>query len=203
MVSLISFQAFTPLSISLAADNNINVEENIEKIDILETSENSVTLSQGDELVKIEVVKNKVIISSNIGVVDTYETIGDTIYLNGEYYAESPSQENSINSRAVNPNQWIQISTSQGRTSNFGALQDLATGITGILLSSIPFLGAATTLYGIIAAIQAAFGNAPAPYYKLTVYNNLAQRKLKYVYRYYRNSNYTGYESTEVKYQNY
>lgn len=146
------------------------------------------------------------------GSVDTIERRADGVYINGAFYMAYQKNEIDLNIsfRSYDPNVWNYVNTIHGNKqantfANFMADAGLSfiIGKIGAVLGG-PWGAIISGAFWGIQAYQAYLDSqSPYPYYITSTYIHVAQRKLKFITEYYRNSNYTGYVKTETTYMNF
>lgn len=148
--------------------------------------------------VSVEVLSDAAIkLTYNDGNVVLLENRDGDIYKNGEFFIAKSSLESSdIMSRSAG---WTDLGTTSGRSDRNAKGEAIINYLYGTLLGLVGG-GAVGSLVGGIAA---SFTTTPPGAYSITtIYYNDAQKKFKVVNKYYRNSNFTGYVTTDVKYLN-
>lgn len=146
------------------------------------------------------------------GSVDTIERRADGVYINGAFYMAYQSNiiDLDIAFRAYNPNAWNYVNTIYGNKladtfTNFM----VGSGISFIFATIGSLLGGpwgaviGAAYWGIQAYDSWLESNSPYPYYITYTYINLSQRKWKFITKFYKNSDYTGYVKTETTYTNF
>ena len=111
----------------------------------------------------------------------------------------------NISFRSYNPNVWNYVNTIYGNKQantfiNFmvGSGIGVIFGIIGSVLGG-PWSGIISASYFGMQAYQSWLDSqSPYPYYITDTYIHLSQRKWKFVTKFYKNSNYTGYVKTET-----
>lgn len=146
------------------------------------------------------------------GSVDTIEQRADGVYINGSFYMDYQKNEIDLNIsfRSYDPNVWNYVNTIHGNKqantfANFMADAGLSfiIGKIGAVLGG-PWGAIIGGAFWGIQAYQAYLDSqSPYPYYIISTYIHVAQRKWKFITEYYRNSNYTGYVKTETTYMNF
>ena len=146
------------------------------------------------------------------GSVDTIERRADGVYINGSFYMTYQKNEIDLNIsfRSYDPNVWNYVNTIHGnKLANTFANFMIDSGITAMfgLIGSIlgaPWGGIIGGAYFGIQAYQSYLDSqSPYPYYITSTYIHLSQRKWKFITKFYRNSDYTGYVKNETTYVNF
>ncbi|MFA9413877.1 MULTISPECIES: hypothetical protein [unclassified Streptococcus] len=161
-----------------------------------------------DDIKIVEINKQTVQVHYPNGTIETVELRLDGVYLNGEFFS-TYTNTNVTSFRSYDANRWNHVKTVYGNklaNSFSNSIADLGIGyLIGKLGAAIgPYgwlVGAAYTAINLYGAWQDS--RAPYPYYISDIYLHLGNRQWKIVTRYYRNSNYTGYASTETNFYNF
>ncbi|WP_244229277.1 hypothetical protein [Streptococcus suis] len=176
------------------------------------TSEEDAIISEINsqlETVQFAVIDDATLkISYADGRVDILEKRYDGVYLNGAFI--EPYQKASQLSRSYNPNTWNHVSTIRGNVlentfSNHLINSGISWGL-GKIVAAIggPWRAVVGVAFWAISTYDAWMqSQSPYPYYITDTYIHLGQRKWKFVIRFYKNSDYTGYVKTETKYANF
>ncbi|HHW4949581.1 TPA: hypothetical protein ACU0L0_001165 [Streptococcus suis] len=176
------------------------------------TSEEEAIISEINsqlETVQFTVIDDATLkISYADGRVDILEKRYDGVYLNGVFI--EPYQKASQLSRAYNPNTWNHVSTIRGNVLENTFSNALINGGIGLAIGQIAkevggkWGTAIKAALGVIGLYDAWMQSQnPYPYYITDTYIHLSQRKWKFVTRFYKNANYTGYVKTETSYANF
>lgn len=146
------------------------------------------------------------------GKKDVIEKRPDGVYLNGQFFSEYEinSISNSVTFRSIDPKAWHYVSTVRGNVlenSFRDNLMNLGLSAFFAQLGAIvggPWAWVISASFSGIGAYQSWLqSNNPYPYYITTTYINAHQQKWKFITKFYKNSDYSGYAKTETTYVNF
>lgn len=208
VMSVFCMSGISP-SLVVFADNSLSANSKVVSGEA--QFENGSSVRFGDT--QVNILSDEVLeVVNPDGSVDTIERRADGVYINGAFYMAYQKNEIDLNIsfRSYDPNVWNYVNTIHGNKqantfANFMADAGLSfiIGKIGAVLGG-PWGAIISGAFWGIQAYQAYLDSqSPYPYYITSTYIHVAQRKLKFITEYYRNSNYTGYVKTETTYMNF